>query len=317
MTEKTLQIVVALIFVFGAGILLYAEQSLPRAGPATAVRFHADSLERGDLADLEASATAAVYLRYQTQASRPVFEEAQALFHSRIPDIGRPVWRKIRERARSAAAREYEALRKKVFSLGQAHYRQLSPDARRRIIESGSFDQIVFEAGVEQLPAEERSRVPNASAFFAKADRTSYLDRESWRHVPDEQKTELGNPQALAKEETLEKLKYFDKVAAPSLTEKELELFSMVDRADIQGLDRFVSVHGERLLAERLTENPPRSAGTDRLDCSSPAFDRGSLLHGPIAVCGIEASPWSFTLTRVRFGWLVSEVRGLAVGPDA
>ncbi len=317
MTEKRLQIVVALIFVFGAGILMYAEQSLPRAGPANAVRFHTDSLERGDLADLEASATPAVYLRYQTQASRPVFAEVESLFHNRIPDIGRPVWRTIRKRARSAAAKEYEALRKRVSTLGQTHYRQLSPDARRRIIESGSFDQVVFEAGVEELPAEERSRVPDASAFFTRADRTSYLDREAWRHVPDEQKTELGSPQALSEEETPEKLKYFDKVAAPNLAERESEIFAAVDRADIQSLDLFVSVHGERLLAERLTENPPRSAGTDRLDCSSPAFDRGSLLHGPIAVCGIEASPRRITLTRVRFGWLVSEVRGLAVGPDA
>ncbi len=315
MTKKTLQIVVALIFVVVAGSLLYAERSLPRAGPATAVRFHTESLARGNLADLRTSATPAVYLRYQTQASRPAFEEAEALFNDRIPDVARPVWRAIRKRARAAAGKEYEELRRKVPSLGQTHYRQLGADERRRIVESGTFKQVVFEAGVEALPDEERSRVPDATAFFKRADRGSYLDRESWRHLPEEQKTELGSPRALSEEETLEKLKYFDKTAAPNLTDRESEIFAAVERADVQSLDRFVSVHGERLLAERLTENPPRLAGTDRLDCSSPAFDRGSLLHGPIATCVTEASTPSFTLTRVPFGWLVSDVSGLAMEP--
>ena len=307
-------IVLATVLLLIATAALLAERFLPRGGAVAAVRFHLDALRQADLADLEESATEAVVRSYQTQASEPAYREISSLYNDRIPRLARPKWTTIRNEARAAAGEEYEGLREKVVPLGRVRYQQLTPEERRSIIESGSFNQYVFEAGVDLLPVDERDRVPDPRAFYRREDKRSYQAEQAWRHVPDEFRGQLGSREALLDADTPEKLAYFDQMAMPMLSPEDRQTVATVPRADVESLGSFVAGHGERLLTERLRGSPPPLPIGPSMGCSSVAFDRGALLHGPLARCQSAGGKITFLLAREPFAWRVIDVDGLSLG---
>ncbi|MCH7666509.1 MAG: hypothetical protein IH936_11350 [Acidobacteria bacterium] len=299
-----------------AGALLLVEQRWPARGQASAVRYHAQALESANLVDLHDSAAHSVVLEYETQASRQDFEYTSWLYNERIPEIARPIWLEVRRTARAKADEEYVALRSKAASLGRAQYQRLSAEERGRIIRSRSFDRYIVIAGVAALPDAERRRIPDPEAFYRRRDRSAYARDEAWRHVTDEEKVDLGGAGSLSDDDTPAKLNYFDKVAKPGLTAAERGALAKVSRDDAESLGVFVSKHGERLLLDRLTKVPPKIAGLDALKCSSPAADRGALLHGPTAVCSAAGGNPRFGLARISFEWLVTRVDGFTLVPQ-
>lgn len=308
--RRSLPVALALICVIGSGMLLYLRQTIDGASPRSAVRHHVDVLSRGDLEALKASSTPGLYLRYQTEASELAFESARRMFTREIPAYAEPIWRRIRDEGRSKAAEEYEALRPRVQALGRSHYQTLPASERARIVQSGTFEQSVFQFGVDGLPPEERSRIPSAQAFYRRADKESYVRREAWRHLPLAVQAMMSGPSALADEETAAKLAYFDRLAS-----EIRERHPGVERADMISLGRFVSVHGEKLLAERLAMAGPVIPGAEKADCDSVAFAIGFMLHGPRASCS-PGSGVVFGLQRATFQWLVASKDGFTLGPS-
>lgn len=314
-------IIISILLIISALFLYRIHVRRLYSEPESTTKEFMHAVASANLANMQKASSPAYYARFVQHFGKRKFERVQYIYQLLYRE-GLPIWRGYRQKAELLASQEYNLLRQRVIELGRKKFSQLDLDKRMQLIEDrAKFYAFLFEAGVQELPPDQRKRIVNIDEFRDQRDRDQFIERELWNVLPREDQKILGSPAALAKNDTPEKLAFIDRVALRYLPEREQKEIAGISRSELNNPSEFMLKYGEPL-AKAFLETLGVQWSLPSKPCSFPAEDsEGSLLRGSEAICSVnifskkDREQWigirtfKLTLRKEGFRWIVVELQ--------
>ncbi len=239
-----------------AGIGIYVSTLQPHTEAESVVREFFQAVNGADTAKLRDLSTEGCYKSWELFYSEQRRTEVERVYGVLL-DHGRPGWRALRAKMEASASREYENLHNQVRTLGDGAFRRLPSSERMALVDDPNrYEDFLFRSGIEALPGEARKAIADVDAFRQRRDREEFVRGRGWAALSEEDHTLAGSPNALAEEDTEEKLALLERLGRAALSSEQRRNLENqlkgVTRAEANSSAVFQQKYGEAALGDAL-----------------------------------------------------------------
>lgn len=304
--------VAAAVLACAAVILLMIHGQMTYSEPGKTAGAYLTCVSKADLDGMKASSLDAQHASFVSHFGEQKYDRVRYIF-SVVYQAGLRRCQEYLDKAEAGGNAKYNELQQQVADAGRQAFLNLSVDERISMMnDRAQLDRFVYDQGLAALPAADRAMIANAEDFRYGRDRYSFIRKNAWTFLSDEDRRMLGSPNVLAEKDNPEKLAFIDRVGIPLLSERSRSEIAGMQRSDLENREAFQLKFGEPGAKQFLAD--AKFSGQGKILCTYEMQERGSLFHGNRATCATGISgrnanqALTIVLEKVQYDWRVSRM---------